>query len=488
VQLVLIHGNQQPTMAATLGDWIWRAFPTGNTRLDRELAIGLTHLRRAGTIRHPVHARLLDQLTRGRDQAEQIHLFYCLRLLHDGWTPEQKARLLSWFDSTKTWSGGHSFAPYLEAILRDWNPVLTPTDRQAVIARAAQQPWAATAMLRLATPEQLPPPDALLTVYRQLMTTSGAEMREGLVESLAKQGVTALPALRTIGELDAGQRVAVGRALARHPVTADNLPHLVGGLEAVPPPLYAQEMIDALMKSALKPKADDARAVRGALLTAQRMPPERRWKVVELLRHWSGRRFGADDGDWKSELRDWTRWYRQTFPNAPPPPDLAASDRPTVAKYSQEDLLKLLTGSAAAKGDAARGRLAFTKASCVKCHKYGTEGQSIGPDLTTLSQRFQRKDMIEAIVDPSKVISDQYRSQLLVTTTGQTVAGIVAEQGDTLTVTLQDAAQVTLKKAEIEERFASLVSVMPEGLLDALTKEEIVDLFTYLESAPVAGR
>ncbi|MFL5339138.1 MAG: c-type cytochrome, partial [Gemmataceae bacterium] len=132
-------------------------------------------------------------------------------------------------------------------------------------------------------------------------------------------------------------------------------------------------------------------------------------------------------------------------------------------------------------GDAARGRLAFAKANCVKCHKFGSEGEGVGPDLTTLSKRFKRADTLESIIYPSKVISDQYRSTLIETKRGQRFTGLAATQGDVVTVLLNDATKVNLRRDEIESQFASLVSVMPEKLLDELSMSEIADLFAFLE-------
>ena len=104
--------------------------------------------------------------------------------------------------------------------------------------------------------------------------------------------------------------------------------------------------------------------------------------------------------------------------------------------------------------------------------------------LTNVSKRFKRDYILESIIYPSKVISDQYRSTQFVTKKGVQYLGLAAEMGDTITVLQQDGTKVTLKKDEIDQRFASLVSVMPEKLLDALTKDEIADLFAFMETEP----
>src|SRR5207248_5241291 len=108
-------------------------------------------------LEEPVHAKLLDALLKANDDnAQQVHYFYCLRLLHEGWTKEQKASLLAWYDSTRTWSGGRSFHPFLENILKDLNPAFTKEDRERALAKALELPQAATMMLRLSQDDQLP--------------------------------------------------------------------------------------------------------------------------------------------------------------------------------------------------------------------------------------------------------------------------------------------------------------------------------------------
>src|SRR5262249_56481383 len=140
------------------------------------------------------------------------------------------------------------------------------------------------------------------------------------------------------------------------------------------------------------------------------------------------------DGEWKTDLTAWRRWFAQTFPKEPPLPDIAG-DKPVESKYKFVELLTFLErDSAGRSGDVRRGRIVFEKAQCLKCHKYGTEGEGIGPDLTTLSKRFKRVDILESIIYPSKVISDQYRSTQFVTLKGQQITGLAAPQRDVITV------------------------------------------------------
>ena len=82
----------------------------------------------------------------------------------------------------------------------------------------------------------------------------------------------------------------------------------------------------------------------------------------------------------------------------------------------------------ASQGVAARGAMLFEKAQCVSCHRYGDRGDTVGPDLTNVSKRFQKKEILESILFPSHVISDQYASQTIVTNDGQSYAGMVVAE------------------------------------------------------------
>jgi putative heme-binding domain-containing protein len=231
-----------------------------------------------------------------------------------------------------------------------------------------------------------------------------------------------------------------------------------------------------------EPRSEHAAPFRAVLLAASRLDPKDRWQAVLVLRRWTGRQFTIEDGDWKTELDAWARWFSQTFPKEPPLPNVTALTG--ESKWKLDELLALLDKIPRDKLDPKRGRAIFEKANCVKCHRFGNYGEGIGPDLSTLKGRFTRRDTLEAILYPSKVISDQYRGSVILTKAGQTFTGLAAPQGDTVTVLQQDGTRVTLRKEEIEQIVASTVSPMPDRLLDNFTVEEIADLFAFLESEP----
>lgn len=129
------------------------------------------------------------------------------------------------------------------------------------------------------------------------------------------------------------------------------------------------------------------------------------------------------------------------------------------------------------------GKRTFAAARCVVCHRFGEDGGATGPDLTQAGGRFQLKDLVEAMVEPSKVVSDQYKASIVQTVDGKVVTGrIVAEFPDRIVVVTdpEDATKfVEVAREEIEELLPATQSLMPAGLLNTLSEEEVLDLLAY---------
>lgn len=136
--------------------------------------------------------------------------------------------------------------------------------------------------------------------------------------------------------------------------------------------------------------------------------------------------------------------------------------------------------------DFEHGRRTFAAARCVVCHRFGGEGGATGPDLTNVPGRFSYKDLAEAIVDPGKVVSDQYRASVIQTAEGKSYTGRVTNETDkmiTLLVDPEDATKVVeIPKADVEVFEPSKTSLMPADLLKVLNREEVLDLLAYLMS------
>lgn len=116
-------------------------------------------------------------------------------------------------------------------------------------------------------------------------------------------------------------------------------------------------------------------------------------------------------------------------------------------------------------------------------------GKDVGPDLTTIASRFKKTDVLESILWPSKIISDQYQSEMFELDDKTIVSGvIVRETPAAVFVRTAESPErpVMLQKAKITTRAASTVSLMPEGLLDAYTQEDIANLLAFVLAPPPA--
>ncbi|MBX7207171.1 MAG: DUF1080 domain-containing protein [Verrucomicrobiaceae bacterium] len=136
--------------------------------------------------------------------------------------------------------------------------------------------------------------------------------------------------------------------------------------------------------------------------------------------------------------------------------------------------------------DFQRGRELFIASACQACHRLGNEGGGVGPDLTGAANRYTLRDLLENIIDPSKVISDQYESSILELKNGTTIIGRVNnEEGGILQVATNPAApgEITeLRNDTIKSRKVSPVSLMPPGLINSMNPNEVLDLVAYLLS------
>lgn len=133
------------------------------------------------------------------------------------------------------------------------------------------------------------------------------------------------------------------------------------------------------------------------------------------------------------------------------------------------------------------GRNMFIAAQCTVCHRFAGDGGAAGPDISTVATKFSARDLLESIVEPSKVISDQYNSYTIITKDGRALIGrILADDGKNLTVATNptDAAiTAQVAKADVLSKTVNKASIMPIGLLNRLNQEEALDLLAYLLSS-----
>jgi putative heme-binding domain-containing protein len=134
----------------------------------------------------------------------------------------------------------------------------------------------------------------------------------------------------------------------------------------------------------------------------------------------------------------------------------------------------------------ATGRQMFSVGTCIACHKFGGQGQEFGPDLTKLDPKWKPTDVLHHILEPSLKIDDKYRTYTFELRSGKQVTGMILEETKAVVKVIENpllaAKPLEIKVASIAERTKSPTSIMPKGLLDKMTREEILDLLAYLVS------
>ncbi|MDA1016882.1 MAG: HEAT repeat domain-containing protein [Planctomycetota bacterium] len=171
------------------------------------------------------------------------------------------------------------------------------------------------------------------------------------------------------------------------------------------------------------------------------------------------------------------------------PAELRPRANQFLAKLKQQDdqqiaqidvLLPLLK-----TGDAKRGEdVFFSKMSkCATCHKVGSRGERIGPDLSTIGANRSPHALLESIVLPSASLVREYKPFTIVTTAGKSYSGLIArETADTVYVQPATGQPVAIPRDEIDELTPSTVSIMPNGLEKSLTKQQLADVIAWLST------
>jgi len=170
----------------------------------------------------------------------------------------------------------------------------------------------------------------------------------------------------------------------------------------------------------------------------------------------------------------------------PAPRDPLADYKPraVVKAWTVADLERNL-GKITGKRNFERGRELCAVAQCFKCHRFSGQGGIQGPDLTASSGRFNARDMLTAIIEPNKEISDQYQATQFLTDSSVVVGRVANLNGDNLMIVTNMLAPgdfTEIKVDDIVERRPAPTSMMPAGLLDTFKADEIADLLAYLRS------
>lgn len=471
-----LSGDVDPELRSALSS----LYPSRQAALDRELARVLVCMQDP-----TIGPRLLDRLAGLPDEAleEKLHIAFQLRFLREGLTLDDKLKLLEFFEQARQAPGGHSFVGYVDNYTRDFVNACPESERRAILASGAKAPaaalWALTSCNGDLKAEDAVELIELDRAASALPSDSARDLCVGLVAVMAEMhDDSAMDYLREVFESQPERRETVAMGLAQAP-GGPNFSLLLRALPSLEG-VAAEEVLRSLAECQEKPESPEA--YRQVILRGLKLKADGARHAVALLEKWTGQKQEAPGDDWQASLAAWQKWFAEAHPDLPP----AELPLPAGAGHrTWEDLLAFLDSAEGRRGSLEHGAAVFDKAKCVKCHKYGARGEGVGPDLSTVSRRFQRKEILESLVYPSQTISDQYAAKNVTTKDGRLMLGLVAPQPDGSVVVLQDSGEkATVPADAIDEIVPARKSAMPEGLLDDLTLEEIADLFAYLSQPP----
>jgi len=178
---------------------------------------------------------------------------------------------------------------------------------------------------------------------------------------------------------------------------------------------------------------------------------------------------------------------KETIEAEPPTEQFfTAEPRSFVQNWTVADFDDVINVGLEGNRDFINGRKMFGAATCFACHRFNQEGGSIGPDLTSVAGKFSPRDLLESIIEPSKEISDQYGQMIFEMKDGSIVMGrIMNLNGDSVRVNtnMMDPDQTAnVDRKQLKSMKDSPMSMMPPGLLNMLSKEDVLDLLAYMLS------
>jgi len=480
IQLALLRGEVPPANVPTLAQQLLREYPNSDHMINRELVKLLAYLQPPGTAR-----AFAQQLETNIPELEKLQIAGYAPRVATPWQTDDKLVMLRYYERVRSLEGGHSLRGYIEYFARDFFTKLTPGEKRQLIAVGERYPTSTLSVLAGLSGELEPELLAEIRALDQRLTGAEVEalarLRVGTVAVLGGSGdAESLAYLRDVYLHHPERRPPVAMSLTQHP-DGENWPILVDSLRTVEGE-PARTILAALATVDRRPETSEP--FRNTILLGLRLRDSGGELAVRLLETWIGQASYPADAPLAEKLAAWQAWYANTFPNELPA-ELPAESLPN--KWSYEELLSFLERPEGKAGSPSRGAQAFHDAQCINCHRFNGRGEAIGPDLTTVAQRFQRKEILESIVYPNQVVSDQYASQIVIAQ-GKTYTGLVARHPDgSITILQADSQKVHIPAEEIEEITASKTSAMPEGLLNRLSLEQVADLFSFLMNAPEPG-
>jgi putative heme-binding domain-containing protein len=154
----------------------------------------------------------------------------------------------------------------------------------------------------------------------------------------------------------------------------------------------------------------------------------------------------------------------------------------TQADLKPADKAGLVKEIATGKGSADNGKAVYRRI-CSSCHKWGAEGIEYGPHMNGVATRLKREEILESVLEPNAKIDPRFVTTNVETKDGGAFTGfIVEETPEVLTLAVAGGIKQDLRIANLRKRETVKQSSMPEGLANAMSPTEFIDLVEFLSS------
>jgi putative heme-binding domain-containing protein len=330
----------------------------------------------------------------------------------------------------------------------------------------------------------IPMPDSWETAYESLQENSDGELRDlgdqvavilgdkrifpKMRELLASSEAPLESRQQALEILVRGRDREAAPSLHAALQTAELRGGAIRALESLDDPETPSALFDVYDRLSIEERRDAVATLVARPTYARRLIAAIREKLIprtDLHAYHVRQVLALRDEELASELREVWGEFRST----------TADKAEQIAHYRA-----MLTPEKLRRADTGLGRALFDK-SCASCHRLFGEGGEIGPDITG-SNRADLSYILENIVDPSAVLGNDYRMTVLNTVDGRVISGLVQSESDSAITMRTINDTIVVAKEDIEDRQLSSLSLMPEGLMDTLSEEDVQNLVAYLGS------
>ena len=443
--------RQQMQKSTTVQRFLVEKYPADDPDLSFE------HIRQLGAYQVTnAFPKLLQVLESEADHVRQFHIAQAIANLPSGWTDAEEHRLLDWFLRQQTGWFAEFKAKGVE-FPQFWSTALADFARHHSVALLN-----AKAKIDLAS--------LLGGVYLDLL----AGQPNGLASLIAlhdqpaqKNEVQSRIARRLAQEKPAGARHSEIVFLAFNDSIDRELLRACAGFFTRNPPRATEALAERAITLLERDRAlfKPLNELLAALSQMKSVPGRGVDRVEPALR--------------EQNLAFWKSWFHGEFKRELAQPQTAGREQ------TDEELFQLIFTNQLANGNAARGGQIYERLQCHTCHSGGVnpgrEGRIFGPDLAGVARRLNRQDLADSLVYPSKLVPDRFKAYELTLKDSTTLTGFITEQ-DAKMITFVERDQVRqIPRSEIASLAPQTSSLMPDKLMNRLTREELADLMAFLE-------